>query len=317
MRLRQWEEEYRRDGRRFTCDRSRRVSGALDTHFLEIAFAWLLINKNLPTDATDLNQRRLLLKAFWGHTAWRLIGSESETTRDYASMGQFGYKLVETIAAMVLTTDATESSPLWQPIFDIGPKGHYAIEHFFMCFFIQLKEDTDTAFFAARWRPMIEAVMAGRGWEGGPWYHQQSLERHALGFAQPDALARPSGAARLVESMRDLYRAWALKRLLDDDEDNLAALCSFLSTKAGIALRLEGLVWIGNVLGDPFEDRRWYRDRTSATFVEFLTTVITENGAAAIAQPETRQALIDLIGLAVSKQLAAALALQDRLKGLL
>jgi hypothetical protein len=47
------------------------------------------------------------------------------------------------------------------------------------------------------------------GWEAGPWYHQQTLERHALGFAQPDALARPSAAASLVESMRDLYRAWA------------------------------------------------------------------------------------------------------------
>jgi hypothetical protein len=48
-----------------------------------------------------------------------------------------------------------------------------------------------------------------------------------------------------------------------------------------------------------------------------LTTVITQDGASAVAQPETRQALIDLVGLAVSKQLSAALALQDRLKALL
>jgi hypothetical protein len=116
--------------------------------------------------------------------------------------------------------------------------------------------------------------------------------------------------------MRDLYRAWALKRL-PGDEDNLAALCSFLSTKAGAPPRLAGLVWIADVLPGNSEDRRWYRDRTSAAFVEFLTIVISQDGVAAVAQPETRQALIDLVSLAASKQLSAALPLQDRLKGLL
>jgi hypothetical protein len=312
---RQWEEEYRRDGRRFTRDRSHRMSGALETHFLEIAFAWLLIDKNQPTDAAELEQRRRLLKALWAHQSWWLVGSESETTGDYASMGQFGYRLVEAVAAMVLATEAAEASSLWQPIFDIGPRGRHAIEHFFLSFFLQLKEDTDKAFFAAHWRAMIEAVMAGRGWEDGPWYYQQSLERHALNFIQPDTLARPS-AASLVESMHDLYRAWALKRL-PGHEDNLAALCGFLSTKAGAPLRLAGLVWMANALQANSRDRAWYRDRTSVSFVEFLTTVITQDGAAAVAQPETRQALIDLVGLAVLKQLSAALALQDRLKGLL
>ncbi|GAA4133919.1 hypothetical protein GCM10023067_55660 [Aminobacter aganoensis] len=324
---RQWEEEYHRDGRRFTRDRSRRMSGALETHFLRIAFAWLLIDKNLPAEAAELDERRQLLKAFWAHTAWLLVGSESETSGDYSPMSQFGYKLVEAIAGMVLVTDPAETPSLWQPIFDIGPRGHYAIAHLFKCIFSHFEEDTDPAFFAARWRPMIEAVMAGRGWEGGPWYHQQSLERHALSFARSDALARPSASARLIEPMRDLYRAWALKRL-PGDEDNLAGLCGFLSTKAGQPIRLEGLVWIANAIQSaselarlanqgPAADRHWYRDRTSAAFVEFLTTVVTENGPAAVAQPEIRQALIDLVGLAVSKQLSAAFALQDRLKSLL
>ena len=182
LEARQWEEEYRRDGRRFTRDRSRRMSGALETHFLEIAFAWLLIDKNLPADAAELEQRRHLLKAFWAHKAWRLVGSETETTGDYTPMDQFGYKLVDAIVAMILVTDAAQTSSLWQPIFDIGPKGHHAIGHFFTYFFMHLTDGTDPTSFMVRWRPMIEAVMAGRGWEGGPWYHQQSLERHALGL---------------------------------------------------------------------------------------------------------------------------------------
>jgi hypothetical protein len=154
---RQWEEEYRREGRRFTRDRSRRMSGALDTHFLEITFAWLLTGKDLPADAAEREQRRRLLTAFWAHQAWRLVGSESESTRDYTPMGQFGYKVLEAIAAIILVTDVNAAPALWQPVFDIGPKGHHAIRHFFLCFFGNLTQTTDTVAFAARWRPMIEA----------------------------------------------------------------------------------------------------------------------------------------------------------------
>jgi hypothetical protein len=120
----------------------------------------------------------------------------------------------------------------------------------------------------------------------------------------------------LVESVRDLYRAWAEKRL-PGDEDNLAAFCNFLSTQTGAPLRLEGLVWIANSLRDDPGARDWYRDRTSAAFVELLSTVITEDGTVMVAASQTRQALIDLTGLAVSRQLPAALTIQDRLKGLL
>jgi hypothetical protein len=264
----------------------------------------------------ELQERRHLLTMFWAHQAWRLVGSESESTRDYAPMEQFGYRLLGAIAAMVLVTDVNAASPLWQPVFGIGPKGHYAIEHFFLCFFSNLNEGTDPAAFVARWRPMIEAVMAGRGWEGGPWYLQQSLERQALGFAHPDALARPTASRRLVESVGDLYRSWAEKRLVGD-EDNLAAFCNFLSTPTGAPLRPQGLVWIANSLRGASAAREWYRDATSAAFVEFLRVVITEDASAAVSTPDIRQALIDLTGLAVSRQSPAALALQDRLKNLL
>ena len=313
---RRWEEEYRHQGRPFVRDRSQRISGALDTHFLEIAFGWLLTGKDLPTDAAALEQRRHLLKAFWAHQAWWLVGSESESSGDFPPMGQFGYKLLEAIAAMTFVTEASTAPALWRPVFDIGPKGHYAIRHFFLCCFGNLTDSTDTVAFAAHWRPMIEAVMEGRGWESGPRYHQQSLERQALGFANADALIRPTKGPLLVESMRDLYRAWAEKRL-PGDEENLAAFCNLLSTRTGAPLRLEGLSWVAKSLGRDSGGRDWYRDGTSDAFVDFLSTVITEDGAAAVATPETRQAMIDLTGLAVSRQLPAALTIQDRLKRLL
>ena len=64
--VRQWEEEYRHNGQRFTRDRSRRMSGALETHFLEVAFAWLLIGKDLPADTAELEQRRRSSQGFLG-----------------------------------------------------------------------------------------------------------------------------------------------------------------------------------------------------------------------------------------------------------
>jgi hypothetical protein len=311
-----WEAEYRQDGRRFKRDPSRRMSGALDTHFLEIAFVWLVTNANrLPAEEIEREYRRDLLKKFWAHQAWRLVGSESESNGDYASMDQFGYKLLEAIAAICLETDVKTAPSLWQPIFDLGPKGHYEIGQFFSCFFSHLSETTDTAAFVAHWRPMIEAILAGRGWTGRSHY-QQRLEREALGFGHEDTLVRPAQGPPLVESLHDQYQSWAEKRLAGD-EDNVAGFCSFLSTRAGKPLRFRALVWIADALRDHPEVQSWHRDRTSAAFVDFLGTVITEDGTAAVATANTKRALIDLVALAVSRQLTAALALQDRLKSLL
>jgi hypothetical protein len=311
-----WEAEYRQDGRRFRRDPSRRMSGALDTHFLEVAFAWLVTSANqLPAENVEREYRRDLLKKFWAHEAWRLVGSESESD-DYSHMCQFGYKLLQAIAAICLETDVNTAPSLWQPVFDLGPKGHYGIGHFFLCFFSHLAETSDTAAFAAHWRPMIEAILAGRGWMDGPWYYQQSLERQALGFGHEDALVRPAQSTPLVEAVEDLYRSWAARRL-PAAEDNLAGFCSFLATRAGKPLRLKGLIWIADALRSRSDERSWYRDQTSAAFVDLLGTIITEDGAAAVAGTDTKQALMDLVGLAVSRQLSAALALQDRLKTLL
>lgn len=313
---RQWEEEYRNDGRRFKRDRSRRMSGGLETHFLAIVFAWLVAETALPADAGEHEQRRRLLVLFWAHQAWRLTGSESETSGDFAVMEPFGYNLLGAMAVMVFPIDVNAAASLWQPVFDLGPKGHSAIEYFLSSFFLRLEETTDVAAFLARWLPMIEAVLEGKGWESGPWYYQHRLERHVLGFANTDALARPKTQTPVTVSVRNLYKAWAEKRL-KGDEDNLAGFCNFLSSKAGAPLRLDGLLWITDGLRGDTEGHRWHRDGTSSAFVGFLTTVVTENGPEAVATPETRQALIDLTGLAVSRQLSAALALQDRLTTLL
>jgi len=135
-----------------------------------------------------------------------------------------------------------------------------------------------------------------------------------LGFANSSALAR-AASPDLITSMRDLYAAWAEKRL-PADEDSLAGFCGFVGTRAGEPLRLDGLLWIAKALQKP-EGSKWYRGRTSSAFMEFLGALVTETGDEVLNRQDTRQALLDLLAVAVSRQLPAALALQDRAKKLL
>jgi hypothetical protein len=95
----------------------------------------------------------------------------------------------------------------------------------------------------------------------------------------------------LVEAVRDLYQSWVAKRL-PGDEDNLAGFCSFLSTGAAKPLRVMSLVWIADALRSHSDSRSWYRDRTSAAFLDFLGTVLTEDGPAVVATADAKQALI-------------------------
>jgi hypothetical protein len=62
---------------------------------------------------------------------------------------------------------------------------------------------------------------------------------------------------------------------------------------------------------------KWYRDRTGSAFVSFLDTVVSESLSEVAKDEPARQALLELIGHAVARQLPAALALQERAKGLL
>src|SRR5262249_8783832 len=89
--LKGWERRYARDGCRFTKEPDRRLSGSLDTHFLQNAFGWLLRNETrraLPIQ--ELETRRQLVAAFWAHQAWWQSGSGKDENDDYQTMHEFG-----------------------------------------------------------------------------------------------------------------------------------------------------------------------------------------------------------------------------------
>ena len=61
---------------------------------------------------------------------------------------------------------------------------------------------------------------------------------------------------------------------------------------------------------------RWFRDRTSNAFMEFLDVLVSEHAAELSRDDRARQALLGLAAHAVARQLTAALALQERIRQL-
>lgn len=151
--------------------------------------------------------------------------------------------------------------------------------------------------------------------QGGPRYYGEQLERQVLGFGASDCFKRVPGHAMLIGIMRDLFEVWAKKRLTRD-EDNLAGFCGFLGTEAGKPLRIHGLQWIAGAMKANPNLGKWFRDRTSNAFMEFLDVLVSEHRAQLAQNDNARQALLDLSAHAVSRRLTAALALHERIRRL-
>lgn len=317
LEFRRWRRRYARDGRVFTMEPGRRLSGSLDTHFLESAFAWLFRNQaDRVIPAQELEIHRQLVAAFWSYQAWWLLGSGKNEKDDYRPMHAFGYALLEELARLVLESSTSHAPTLWHPVFALGPNGHYAISHFLTCWFGQLTEATVVAEFAQRWRPMIEFMVLDSEWsKDGPWYYGQQLEREVLGFGASSSIRRVAGYTELVGMMRDPFLIWAQKRLTRD-EDNLAGFCGFLAHEVGKPLRMDGLQWIADAIKTSPDVGQWFRDRTSSAFMEFLDVLVSEHAVEIRQNEKLRQDLLNLSAHAVSRQLTTALTLHERIRRL-
>jgi hypothetical protein len=310
---RRWRQRYARDGLRDDIQPDRRMSGGLDTHFLEQAFAWLLVE---GAGLTDPAEQAAILGAFWSHEAWCLRGSPDEDDGDFKSRGQLGYSIAWALAQLAMSSPAENAQEVWEQILALGPRAHNMIDAFLSQWFLLIKETTDVADFAKRWRPLIEYSLSNERWAAeGRWYYVQQLERKVLGFGSTDSFARAPNHAALIGGMRDLYRAWAETRL-PSDQDNMAGFCFFLSSGAGHVLRMDGLEWIAAVMRSAPETGKWYRDSTSNAFMGLLEAAVLEDADELTKNPTARQALIDLTAHAVARQLPRALALQERVRRL-
>jgi hypothetical protein len=310
---RRWQQRYARDGRRNVIKPDRRMSGGLDTHFLEKAYGWLFAEGyGLPDPA----EQAFLLGAFWSHEAWCLRGSADEDDDDFKSRGQLGHSIAWALAQLTLSSPAAKAHEIWEQVFALGPRGHHAIDAFLTQWLMLITEPTDVTDFGKRWRPMVEYALSNKQWAvEGKWFYAQQLERRVLGFGTTGYITRVPNHAVLIGGMRDLYKAWAETRL-PSGQDNMAEFCFFLSSEAGRVLRMDGLQWIAAVMRADPETGKWYRDSTSNAFMALLEAAVLEDADELPKNPAARQALVVLTAHAVARQLPRALSLQERVRRL-
>jgi hypothetical protein len=313
MERRHWSKREAREGRRERLAPRVRLSGALDTHFLEKAFGWLTAEgSGLP----DPTQQSALFSRFWAHLTWYQRGSADEKGGEFKVTGQFGYALAWAMARLATTSTMPQAVTIWTQVFALGPRGHYAISAFLSQWFMAIKETTDHVDFGARWRELARFVLTDPSWAShGRWYRVEQLEREVLGLTQSIFIARSPGHAAMVSAMRDLYKMWAMKRL-PSDQDNLEWLCAFLSSAAGRVLRLEGLQWIADAMRRDEDTGKWYRASVGDNFMALLETAVLEDTEGPSREAGARQALVALAAHAVARQLPRALSLQDRVRQL-
>ena len=317
LELRRWERRHAKERRWYRRMRPKRISVGLDTHFLGIAFSWLFQeDREVKISGQEVEEHRELVLAFWAHQAWWVSGRADNKNDDFPPIQSFGYKLLEEMVRLMVSSSPDICVRLWRPVFALGPRGHYAIRHFLTAWFMQLGDDTEIAEFASRWRPMIEFLVLGDEWrEGGFWYHEERLERMVLGFESAAYLTRAQDHSKLVSTMRDLYSCWATKRL-GQNEDNLAGFCAFLGSGVGRPLRLDGLKWIADAMRKKSIVGDWYGDYTSSAFVEFLHVLVLEHATELRKDGIAHRALLDLSAHAASRQLKTSLALHERIRRL-
>ena len=207
-------------------DADRRLTGGLDTHFLQHTFVWLL-TKNAsppPSEGQEIEGTRRLVLAFWAHEAWCRSGSADEDD-DYQPMSQLGYEVSAVLARLSFEVPRDRAPDFWTPVFALGPKGHYAIGNFLTSWFEQITDTTDIADLMARWRAMTNTFsmrrigrLADNGSTGKAWSARCSAsERTAKFYAHP--VTPPSSRGCVISTKRGPR----LSRL-KGDEDNLAGI---------------------------------------------------------------------------------------------
>jgi len=133
-----------------------------------------------------------------------------------------------------------------------------------------------------------------------------------LGLHAHVALSQAAAIRDRLAELTEYYRRWA-RDAMPSDEDDVATFCYFLTTEAGRALRLEGVVWIAAALAT---NESFRRGATGNNVAEAIDTILTHHAVELVAQPAARNAIIDVVARLVRAQVATAMGLQQRIAAL-
>jgi len=305
-----WRREFgRRDALRGPPPDQRRTAG-LAWDFLEIMFGWLWWEQDNPNplwnDEVAFQEQQQIVLSLWAFELW-LNHRPRVDRKDDPVPHQLAFNAIQTIAKMMTKASDLATRELWEPVLKLGATGHYSVGHFISCWFFETAR-LDATEFAARWRPMIAYALDAPEWgHGRPWYYGQSLLRQILGFGSEAFLDRNPEFQGIVRDMSHYYERWAHEHL-SRDEDNVTRLCFFLASSTGRSLRMKGLAWLQQAVAS----KSWYRPEMGNALVEFLNVTLTQDARGLRSDTEARGAFLALVALLVSKQVPAALTLQER-----
>jgi hypothetical protein len=188
-----WRREFgRHDALRGLPPDQRRTAG-LAWDFLETMFSWLWWEGDKPNplwdDEPTFQEQRQIILSLWAFEVWLNHRPDADHKDDHVPH-QLAYNTIQTIAKMMTKASGPLAQELWEPVLKLGAAGHYSVEHFISCWFLETGH-LDAAEFAVRWRPMIEyALNAGEWGQGRRWYYGHSLLRKMLGFGSEPFLDR-------------------------------------------------------------------------------------------------------------------------------
>ncbi|MDD1523465.1 MULTISPECIES: hypothetical protein [Bradyrhizobium] len=313
-----WNREFDKQDWHSRMPPEERRSEGLDWSFLETAFAWLTPSDGqkapLGASADSAEERRLLL-SLWSYEVWLRHRSVDERNDDPGPT-QIGYSLLDQLAKRAMQEPSQSAMQMWEPVLVLGAPAHYAVGQFLQSWFAQAQK-ADPVEFGTRWRPMIEYALGSPTWgDGNPWYYGQRILTQVFGCYATDSLDANPAFQTIVLGFKPLYQVWASRHLRKDD-DNVKAICSFLSSSTGKLLRLDGLSWIHAVLVGNDPVYIGWRSTALDSLVNLLDVILAEDISILSGTPAARSTFLAIIDALVAKQVPAALALQERARRLL
>jgi hypothetical protein len=236
---------------------------------------------------------------------------EDEDSDELTQVSQLGITVIRVIASRTAVGPFEECRALWEPIFQLGAKGGFNVEHFIDCFFLRLYKEHDPEAFVAAWEAMLVKVFQPAWKATGRWYRARDIRKHLLGFSAASQLTHSPAVLERLPSLVEYYRAFADQDLPHDDS-SIQGMSYFLASAAGRALQLQGIHWLEIAVRESGRVRR----ETASALTEFVDAVLNAHAVELCSDPNARAGLIRLVALLVEAQAPLALALQERIRSL-
>lgn len=288
---------------------------SLSTHILECGYAWLLDYETAEIAAND-PENRILIANLWAFEASRMArerdNDQSSADEEYDSPSSMGYSILRIAPTFVITAPSDHREPLWRAIFAIGPNGYHAIEQFIATWFLLLYKQPDPDRFITIWKAMLANAFASNWTSSRRWYRGRSILIKLLGLNAHAGLSQATAVCARIPELMDYYRQWAQVEM-HDDEEGISALCYFLTTEAGRALRLESLIWLDQALE---KTESFRRDGTGNNIAEAMDAILTHHSSDLIKRHDSRGAMINIVAKLVGAQIPTAMGLQQRIAAL-